>query len=63
MASLAFPAGAAEQVPAAIVRVEHPRPLPISRLDLPPEDLGLAGARLATADNTPPAASSARSSR
>jgi len=51
MASLAFPAGAAEQVPAAIVRVEHPRPLPISRLDLPPEDLGLAGARLATADN------------
>ena len=42
---------AAETVAAAIIRVEHPRPLPISRLDLPPADLGLAGARLATEDN------------
>ena len=41
----------AETVAAAVLRVEHPRPLPISRLDLPPADLGLAGARLATEDN------------
>jgi ABC transporter substrate binding protein (PQQ-dependent alcohol dehydrogenase system) len=46
----ALPAGA-ETVAAAILRVEHPRPLPISRLDLPPPDLGFAGARLATEDN------------
>jgi ABC transporter substrate binding protein (PQQ-dependent alcohol dehydrogenase system) len=38
-------------VAAAVLRVEHPRPLPISRLDLPPEDLGFVGGRLATADN------------
>ena len=47
-----LPAAAqAEPVAAAVLRVEHPRPLPISRLDLPPADLGLAGARLATEDN------------
>lgn len=39
------------QVEAAVLRIEHPRPLPVSRLDLPPEDLGFAGAELATADN------------
>jgi ABC transporter substrate binding protein (PQQ-dependent alcohol dehydrogenase system) len=44
-------AAAAEPIPAAIIRVEHERPRPISRLDLPPGDLGLAGARLAVADN------------
>jgi ABC transporter substrate binding protein (PQQ-dependent alcohol dehydrogenase system) len=38
-------------ISAAVVRVEHPRPLPISRLDLPPEDLGFAGGVVATADN------------
>lgn len=38
-------------IAAAVLRVEHPRPLPISRLDLPPEDMGFAGGRLATADN------------
>lgn len=42
---------AAQPVPAAIIRAEHPRPLPISRLDLAPDDLGLAGARVAIADN------------
>lgn len=55
----AMPAGAqapgngeATPVPAAVLRVEPERPrLPLSRLDLPPEDLGFAGARLATEDN------------
>lgn len=36
---------------AAILRVDAPRPMPISRLDLPPEDLGFAGGILGTADN------------
>lgn len=36
---------------AALLRVDAPKPLPISRLDLPPPDLGLAGATLATSDN------------
>ena len=38
-------------VAAAVLRIEHPQPLTISRLDLPPEDLGFAGGELATADN------------
>ena len=38
-------------VAAAVLRVEHPRPLTISRLDLPPEDIGFAGGELAIADN------------
>jgi ABC transporter substrate binding protein (PQQ-dependent alcohol dehydrogenase system) len=42
---------AAETIAAAVLRVEHERPLPLSRLDLPPEDLGIAGARVAIADN------------
>lgn len=54
-----FPAGAqapdngeTSPVPAAVLRVEPERPqLPLSRLDLPPEDLGFAGGRLATEDN------------
>jgi ABC transporter substrate binding protein (PQQ-dependent alcohol dehydrogenase system) len=36
---------------AAVLRVDAPGPLPISRLDLPPDDLGFAGAVLGTADN------------
>lgn len=37
---------------AAVLRVDVPaRPLPISRLDEPPADLGFAGAALGTADN------------
>ena len=36
---------------AAVLRVDVPGPLPISRLDLPPDDLGFAGAVLGTADN------------
>ena len=46
----ASPAWAVE-VPAAVLRVDYPELLPISRLDLPPEDLGFAGAALATEDN------------
>lgn len=42
----------AQTIAAAVLRIDiHPRPLPISRLDLPPDDLGFAGGRLATADN------------
>ena len=36
---------------AAVIRVDAPGPMPISRLDLPPVDLGFAGATLGTADN------------
>lgn len=36
---------------AAVIRVDAPGPMPISRLDLPPTDLGFAGAALGTADN------------
>lgn len=43
---------AATVIAAGVLRVEHRRPLPISRLDLPTEDLGFAGARVATEDNT-----------
>lgn len=39
-------------VAAGVIRVEYDTPLPISRLDLPPEDMGFAGGELATADNT-----------
>lgn len=38
-------------IKAAVIRVDAPRLPPISRLDLPPADLGFAGARLANADN------------
>ena len=38
----AIPAGAAEYR-AAVLRVDAPGPMPISRLDLPPDDLGFAG--------------------
>ena len=38
-------------VRAAVLKVEREQPLPLSRLDLPPDDLGFAGGRLATADN------------
>lgn len=47
--------GASAQEPkvisAAVLRVEAGTSQPISRLDLPPEDLGFAGARLAQSDN------------
>ena len=34
-----------------ILKVERERPLPLSRLDLPPDDLGFAGAELGKSDN------------
>mgnify|MGYP006277572957 FL=1 len=48
--SAAGTAAAAELV-AAVLRVETEAPQPLSRLDLPAEDRGFAGARLATEDN------------
>jgi ABC transporter substrate binding protein (PQQ-dependent alcohol dehydrogenase system) len=36
---------------AAVLRVDAPGPMPISRLDLAPDDLGFAGGELGTADN------------
>jgi ABC transporter substrate binding protein (PQQ-dependent alcohol dehydrogenase system) len=54
LTSAGAPAGAQDAgtvIAAGVLRVEHERPLPISRLDLPPEDLGFAGARVATEDN------------
>lgn len=45
-------AAAETEYRAAVLRVDTPgRPLPISRLDEPPADLGFAGAALGTADN------------
>src|SRR6056297_1598832 len=41
----------AQEVNAAVLRVDYPALLPVSRLDLRPEDLGFAGAQLATEDN------------
>lgn len=38
-------------VKAAVLRIDYPRLLPISRYDLRPEDLGFAGAMLADEDN------------
>ncbi|WP_072857345.1 ABC transporter substrate-binding protein [Loktanella atrilutea] len=51
LAGLAGPALADVTYRAAVIRVDAPGPLPISRLDLPPDDLGFAGAALATDDN------------
>ncbi|WP_265501178.1 ABC transporter substrate-binding protein [Paracoccus beibuensis] len=54
-AALAQPAAAQTQDPVlirtAVLRVDDPGLPPISRLDLPPDDLGFAGARLAIEDN------------
>lgn len=36
---------------AAVLRIDAPGPMPVSRLSLPPEDAGFAGASLGTADN------------
>lgn len=48
--ALTLPAAAVE-VKAAVLRIDRTLPLPISRLDIPPDDLGFAGAVLATEDN------------
>ncbi len=44
-------AGAAQTIAAAVIRVDGPVRPPVSRLDLRPDDLGFAGARLALDDN------------
>ncbi|MFD1914414.1 ABC transporter substrate-binding protein [Halodurantibacterium flavum] len=49
--ALVQPAMAESEYRAAVLRVDQTGRAPISRLDLPPDDLGFAGARLATADN------------
>ncbi|WP_375554234.1 ABC transporter substrate-binding protein [Roseovarius mucosus] len=41
----------AQEVRAVVLRVDYPALLPVSRLDLRPEDLGFAGGQLATEDN------------
>ncbi len=41
----------AQEVKAVVLRVDYPALLPVSRLDLRPDDLGFAGAQLATEDN------------
>lgn len=41
----------AQELRTAVLRVDYPALLPLSRLDLPAADLGFAGAALATADN------------
>jgi ABC transporter substrate binding protein (PQQ-dependent alcohol dehydrogenase system) len=51
LVACAAPAAAEVAVKAAVLKVERERPLPISRLDLPPPDEGFAGARLAIDDN------------
>ena len=53
-AAAALMAGAASavEVAAAVLRVDYPAIAPISRYDLAPDDLGFAGALLATEDNT-----------
>ncbi|MBP7001129.1 MAG: ABC transporter substrate-binding protein [Amaricoccus sp.] len=52
LVALATGAAAETEYRAAVLRVDVPnRPLPISRLDEPPADLGFAGAALGTADN------------
>lgn len=48
--TLAQPAQA-QEVKAVVLRVDYPALLPVSRLDLRPDDLGFAGAQLATEDN------------
>ena len=52
-ATFLIPAHAADTVTAkvGVLRIDHERPLPLSRLDLPPDDLGFAGAALGESDN------------
>ena len=51
MAFLSATAAVALDVKAAVLRIDYPRLLPISRFDLRPDDLGFAGAALADEDN------------
>ena len=49
--SMAVSAAQAVDVRAAVLRIDYPRLLPISRYDLKPDNLGFAGAALADEDN------------
>lgn len=49
--SMAVSAAQAVDVRAAVLRIDYPSLLPISRYDLTPDDLGFAGAALADEDN------------
>lgn len=49
--SMAVSAAQAVDVRAAVLRIDYPSLLPISRYDLVPDDLGFAGAALADEDN------------
>lgn len=49
--AIASPAVAEVEYRTAVIRVDQAGPMPISRLDLKPDDLGFAGAALGTADN------------
>lgn len=51
LAALPVAATAQVSVTSAVVKVERPEPLPLSRLDLPVADDGFAGARVGLADN------------
>lgn len=51
LTSLATLPASAQEVRSAVLRVDYPSLLPLSRLDLPVEDLGLAGAAVGTEDN------------
>lgn len=51
IALTATPGGADTLVKIAVIQVEQKQPRPLSRLDLPVEDQGFAGARLGLADN------------
>lgn len=48
---IATEAPAENTVAAAVIRIDYQPPLPISRIDLRPDDLGFAGAELGTNDN------------
>jgi len=48
---VASPPASAQDINAAVLRIDYPSLLPLSRLDLPAENRGFAGARLATDDN------------
>ncbi|WP_425102328.1 ABC transporter substrate-binding protein [Tropicibacter sp. S64] len=51
IALFAASVASAIEVKTAVLRVDYPEVLPISRFDLKPADLGFAGAQLATEDN------------
>jgi len=51
LAVYSVPASAELAIKIGVLKVERPTELPLSRLDLPPDDLGFAGAALSVDDN------------